>query len=111
MSIHTFGRDNTFVIQPSGDMSKPSLLELDAMLQTALEEGMQNIIFDFTDLTYISSDGLRIILDAIKKLPSKDYPVAIVGMKPAVRSLFEVGGFMELINEFPDIEDAFSSFH
>jgi hypothetical protein len=32
-------------------------------------------------------------------------------MKPAVRSLFEVGGFMELINEFPDIEDAFSSFH
>ena len=52
--------------------------------------------FDFKDLEYISSAGLRAILSYQKKLGGKEY-IKIHNMNPIIANVFKVTGFQSLV--------------
>ena len=60
-------------------------------------EGVENLDFDFANLEYISSAGLRIILSARKKMKS-DNAVVIKGASKEVRDIFEMTGFSSILD-------------
>lgn len=73
---------------------------LDTMTAPTLEESlMENygdinkVIFDCTDLGYISSAGLRVLLTAMKKTGE----AVIVNASPEIVEILEVTGFIDLL--------------
>ena len=106
MSIHTEIRDQILIVRPSGNVSKPVAAELEELLSTALDDGVTCMVFELSSLTQISSEGLRTILNTVKTLRVAHGLVAIVGLSEQVRSVFEVGGFFALLDEFDHLEDA-----
>ena len=69
-------------------------------LQEDLDEsmgGVHSIVFDFTDLNYISSSGLRVLLHAHKNMNNKG-GVKIKNINEIVREVFEVTGFIDMLN-------------
>ncbi len=52
----------------------------------------KNITLDFSDLTYIASAGLRIILMLHKAINNQGATFIIKGMRPDVYEVFEVTG-------------------
>ena len=74
---------------------------------TAPEYGMQindyiddfdidSLILDFNDITYISSIGLRVVLE-LKKRFSTAGQMKIVNVKPPVFEIFEMTGFSKIL--------------
>ncbi len=59
-------------------------------------EEAKDLVFDFKDLEYISSAGLRVILAYQKKLGGKEH-VVIKNMNAVIRSVFQVTGFTRLV--------------
>ena len=57
----------------------------------------KDIVFDFSNLEYISSAGLRVLLKAKKALFGKG-TVKIVNANDIVKEVFEVTGFNELLD-------------
>ena len=55
------------------------------------------LVLDFKDLEYISSIGLRVLLHAKKTLKDKNRDLIIKNMAEAVREVFELTGFINLI--------------
>ena len=53
--------DNELVISLSGRLDTASAPQLQETINTCKED-FQNLVFDFTDLDYISSAGLRVLL-------------------------------------------------
>jgi anti-sigma B factor antagonist len=77
---------------------------LDTMTSSKLEEKLDDILgntvsltFDFADLEYISSAGLRIILTAQKMLTKKGGSVEVINCQPDVKEVFSITGFSEII--------------
>ena len=77
---------------------------LDTMTSSKLEEKLDDILgdtvtltFDFADLEYISSAGLRIILTAQKMLTKKGGSVSVINCQPDVKEVFSITGFSEII--------------
>ncbi|MBO4395760.1 MAG: STAS domain-containing protein [Eubacterium sp.] len=69
-------------------------------LQKDLDESMgdvRSIVFDFTDITYISSAGLRVLLHAHKFMNNKG-GVKIININDIVQEVFEVTGFIDILN-------------
>ena len=60
-------------------------------------EEITEFIFDFSQLEYISSMGLRILLQTQKALKEKDGRLVIRNMREAVREVFEMTGFLKLM--------------
>ncbi len=110
MAIHTEMREAVFIVSPCGEFSKNIAAEMREILSAALDDGVTKMVFDFSGLSRISSDGLRVILESIKKLRNFKGRGAIVGLEDRVRAVFEVGGFFTLLDEFDTIELAIASF-
>ncbi|WP_138752600.1 STAS domain-containing protein [Paenibacillus sinopodophylli] len=60
-------------------------------------EGKQQFIFDFTNLQYISSAGLRVILVAAKKLRASKGRMVCACLGEQVYDVFEMSGFTTIL--------------
>jgi anti-sigma B factor antagonist len=69
--------------------------ELESVLKQSLE-GIKDLTFDFQDLEYISSAGLRILLSAQKTMSSQGKMV-VENVNETIMEIFEVTGFCEVL--------------
>jgi anti-sigma B factor antagonist len=104
MTIYTEVRGQVLIVRPSGDINKMAANELHELLDSAIAEGITRLVFDFSILSHISSDGLRVILKAIEEVQSRKGQVVLAEMGEQVRGVFEASGFLGLIREFTDLE-------
>ena len=56
-----------------------------------------SLIMDFTDLEYISSAGLRVLIATQKKLKPENIPFVIKNVNDAVGEIFRMSGFDKLL--------------
>ena len=77
---------------------------LDTMTAPQLEEevknnieGIKELIFDLKNLAYVSSAGLRVLLSA-QKIMNKQGSMTIRNANEEVMEIFEVTGFIDILN-------------
>jgi anti-anti-sigma factor len=58
-----------------------------------LADQCQNTVIDFSDLDYISSAGLGILIDLHHRLAAADATVRFRRLNPNITKLFEITGF------------------
>ena len=59
-------------------------------------DGIEKLVFDFTDLEYLSSAGLRVLL-AAQKVMNKQGEMIIKNVNETVNEIFEVTGFSDIL--------------
>ena len=59
-------------------------------------DGITSLIFDFKDLEYISSAGLRVLL-AMQKIMNKQGKMKVINANETVIEIFEVTGFIDIL--------------
>lgn len=78
---------------------KKVLLEL-------IDNGERNIILDFSELNFISTDGLSGILVLIKRMEVEKGRLCIAVVKGQVKKVFDITGFSSCISVFSTVADA-----
>ena len=96
MKLESQTIEGVLVFRPVGRLDSTSSPELEQALVESLAAGTTRLIFDFSDLDYISSAGLRVVLLAGKRLRPLQGKMALVGMRDVVREVFEMSGFLTL---------------
>ena len=68
-------------------------------LESALAIGEENsrVLLDMRDVTYVSSGGLRVIVQAAKRAKAAKGSVAIFGLRPLVQEVFDLSGLGNII--------------
>lgn len=62
------------------------------------EEGNFNsLIMDFTDVEYISSAGLRILISTHKRLDADEIPFVITNVNDTINEIFRMSGFNKIL--------------
>lgn len=69
--------------------------ELKEALKNSLDD-VEELTFDFSELNYISSSGLRIILSA-QKIMNKQGSMKVVNVQNIVMEVFESTGFVDIL--------------
>ncbi|MEG1979381.1 MAG: STAS domain-containing protein, partial [Victivallaceae bacterium] len=59
--------------------------------------GIRELIFDFSEVDYVSSAGLRVILLAQKKMASRG-SMKLIHVAPEVMEVFEMTGFDAILS-------------
>jgi stage II sporulation protein AA (anti-sigma F factor antagonist) len=62
-------------------------------LATVLGGGAPHLAVDMTELDYISSAGLRVLLKLAKQIQSGKGKVVLFGLRPNVREVFSISAF------------------
>ncbi len=95
MTVHTKKDNDTTTISVQGRIDTATSRELEAVVNQEINNCTQ-LIFDFKELDYISSAGLRILLGA-RKLMSKR-GMKVINVNDTVNEIFEVTGFSYILD-------------
>ncbi len=96
MEVKIQKTDNQVVAQFIGRLDTPASLEIAPQMEQLKEETGGTVILDCSELAYISSSGLRILLTLRKAAADKGGHVIIRSINDEIRSVFMMTGFLNL---------------
>lgn len=79
-----------------GRLDTPAAVEVSREVQPLLDHAGDTLILDCSDLTYISSSGLRIFLTLRKAAAAAGGEVIVEGLSNEIRQVFMMTGFLQL---------------
>ena len=79
-----------------GRLDTPASQEVAPQMDSLAEDAAGSIILDCTELTYISSSGLRLFLALRKAAAEKGGKVIVRNLSNEIRSVFMMTGFLNL---------------
>jgi anti-sigma B factor antagonist len=96
MEVNISRENNTITVCFSGRLDTPAAQEITPQMNALAEEAFNTIILDCSEMSYISSSGLRIFLTIRKSAADKGAKVIVRGICDDIRSVFMMTGFLNL---------------
>lgn len=97
MTINKTANGSELTIALEGRLDTNTSPALETELKAVLE-GAGSLVFDLAQLTYVSSAGLRVLLRAQKAMNAKRGAMTIRNCNADIMDIFEVTGFVDILN-------------
>ncbi len=106
MQITQQATGSTIILNLKGRVDTFSSKELDRAISKILKNENHQILIDFSEVDFIASSGLRVLLTAVKYINQVKGKLALCTLKPKVREIFDLVGFSNLFPIFSNREEA-----
>ena len=97
---------NAYIISLQGQVNSANAATVETEVLSVLQKGAKNVLLNMSELSYISSAGLRVVLVLAKRLKQAGGKLVIYGMQPHVQEVFDISGFMAILNVVASRDDA-----
>ena len=97
MTIEQTTEKGSIVLTLDGELTAHTADKLNTAIETALNE-TNSLVLDFTNMEYVASAGLRILLKAKKALNAKKGRFFIRNVSDDVMNVFEITGFSDILD-------------
>lgn len=105
MEISTRTSNDIHIVAIAGSLDSTTSPAAQKALE-AVVAGARNVAMDFSQLDYISSAGLRVLLGAAKQLRTSGGTLRMFGLNQSVREVFDISGFSAILTSYPSEADA-----
>ena len=95
MTINKTMNGNALTVTLQGRLDTTTAPELEQLLKKSLD-GVETLTMDFSDLDYISSAGLRVLLSTHKTMSQRG-GMKIANANEMVMEVFDVTGFSDIL--------------
>lgn len=104
------------LLEVAGRVDAATAPQLKQQIETLFNEGRYRIVLDLANLEYISSPGLRVLIEARKR--ARDWKltdleggdIRIANLPPRIKEVFDLTGFTSLFELYNDTVEAVGSF-
>ena len=106
MDISHERSEKALILRPGGRIDGQNALDFQSGIDAAIGDSDLAVILDLSELAYISSAGLRVILLLAKTLRSRNIQFSMCAISDSVKEVFEISGFGKIIATHDTREDA-----
>ncbi len=96
MNVAITEHDGRLKVKLSGEFGNSATLEAEKALQPVLEQNNRDVVIDCEELVYISSTGLRLLLNIYKHQLSTGHRTIVTHLKDYTEEVFRIGGFLTI---------------
>jgi len=96
------------ILKIEGRIDTTNFTNFEADINQLFNSGEKNIVFNCSDLNYISSSGLRVFLITQKKSISLNGKLHLCCLQPTIKEIFDISGFSTIFQIFDTQEEALS---
>lgn len=96
MTVEKKQNGSALTLVVEGRLDTTTAPELESVIAGGTD-GITELVLDFSNLDYISSAGLRVLLSAQKKMTAKGGTLEVTGVNETVSEIFEVTGFSDIL--------------
>lgn len=98
--------DNAKIVEFIGDLDATNVEKVLEEITSLINEGVINLVADFTKLRYVNSTGLGILLHFSKTAKEKGGSFKIANINEHVYEIIEIIGATTLLDVFDNVEEA-----
>ena len=98
--------EKALIISVAGRLDAVSAPEFEKTCSERIAENEYTFVFDFKDLDYLSSAGLRSLLVIGKKLREKNGFICLAALKDIIKDVFTISGFDSIFPIFETVDAA-----
>ena len=88
--------EGKYVATLKGEMDTAAAVEAEEVLKPLYQSNGKDVIIDCTELEYIASSGLRILLSILKGAKASGSKVVMRGVNDDIKNVFKLTGFISL---------------
>ena len=88
--------DGKMMVSLSGELDTAAAVEVEEKLKVLYENEGKDVIIDCTELEYIASSGLRILLGIMKRAKATGSNVTLKNVNDDIKNVFKLTGFINL---------------
>src|SRR5688572_12848131 len=96
MEIKESREKTALIATPVGRIDSTTAAGLEGRLLAMVTQGERHLIVDFSEVDYVSSAGLRVMLALVKRMRDARGALMLCGMGEPVRQVFDLAGFLPL---------------
>jgi anti-anti-sigma factor len=94
------------IVKPKGRLDSNTGPALEAELTGIIDGGVSRLLLDFSELLYISSAGLRVVLLAAKRMKTTNGRLVLCSLNSQIAEVFKISGFDAIIDIHPSPDSA-----
>lgn len=110
MTIQIEQMANTTLIRLIGRLDGVNMEAVETQFLHLIDQCRSHFLFNMSQLDYISSAGLRVMLLAVKKTRTLGGKIALCELNQSVDEVFQISGFSTIFPIFASQEEAERSF-
>ena len=88
--------DGKYVATLEGEMDTAAAIEAEEVLKPIYNSNGKDVIIDCTNLEYIATSGLRILLSILKGAKASGSKVVMKGVNDDIKNVFKLTGFISI---------------
>lgn len=96
LELSVFEEGGETVVRAAGELDVNTAPELREQLARLVNEGSRKIVVDLTDVSFVDSTALSVLVSALKRLRQADGDLELASPNPSVRRVFEITGLTRL---------------
>ncbi|MGB3355279.1 MAG: STAS domain-containing protein [Mycobacterium sp.] len=100
--------DRVAVVSVAGVVDMLTSPQLETAINGALEQGPAGVVIDFTDVEFLASAGMGVLVAAHDKAGS-DVSISVVADGPATSRPLKLVGIADILSLYPNLDDALAA--
>ena len=106
MEIKEEMRGNVKVVALRGKLDANSSQYVESQLLAIMNQGEDRLVLDFTELTYMSSLGLRVLMMVAKNISKVNGKLALAGLNDHIYEIFKIARFTSIFSIYHSCDEA-----
>lgn len=110
MYLEFENKDDKLIVHMGGELDHHSAEEVRNRIDDRLDrDNTRKLIMDFSDVSFMDSSGIGVVIGRYKKLNSKKGNICITKISGSVKRVFELSGMFKIIKSYKSVEEAIES--
>ena len=110
MEIQSEQIQHTLTISLTGSFDALTADQVEKYVGARLDGGQQQVILDLSQVDFMSSAGIRVLLDMTKKGRGMGGDLRLAAAQPGVQRTLDLSGLVRVIKVYASLEEAVDSY-
>ena len=97
MNIISKNTDNSTYIGFQGELDEQTASEIKVKLNEILSDAKQRVVFDLTNLDFMDSTGIGVLIGIYKKFRNKNYSFFLSGANSTLNKILTLSGIYSIM--------------
>lgn len=98
------------IVEIKGRLDVTTASDIEQVFTKLLSENQNKVLVECRELEYISSAGLRVLLNAAKQYNKVSGQIMLAGLSQNVKQVFEISGFTSIFPIYATRDEALKAF-
>jgi anti-sigma B factor antagonist len=94
------------VVAPSGEVDMASAPQLREKLGELLNDGITNLLVDMSEVAFLDSSGLGVLVSAMKQTRASGGSIRLAGVRPLVLKVLEITRLTDALPTYRTVDEA-----